>query len=278
MTTRYLNPTNDIAFKTIFNDHDRLKDFLNAILPTEWSKIRTLSFLSQEELPAIHLGRRSIFDIKCTDESGKTYIIEMQNRSQDAFLNRAQCYASQAYAAQAIKGESHSCVMPVILLALTSSQIFEKDVPCISYHWNIEQKTKQCLLEGVSYIFIELPKFTKTADELEGVRDEWLYFFANWQHLKAPPSSIDDPLVLEAYNAIERFNWSDDAFDAYFRAQLATEGENITILNSYKKGKEEGKNDVALKMLAQGLDVETISRWTDLSVEDVRKLQKPVLT
>ena len=30
--TRYLDPTNDVAFKKIFSDQDRLKDFLNAVL------------------------------------------------------------------------------------------------------------------------------------------------------------------------------------------------------------------------------------------------------
>src|SRR5690242_15618796 len=102
MPERYLDPTNDVAFKRIFNDKNRLMDFLNAILRLEEGlKITNISFISQEELPDLGTGRRSIFDLKCTDQAGKTYVVEMQNRPEPHFINRIQCYAAHTYSSQA---------------------------------------------------------------------------------------------------------------------------------------------------------------------------------
>src|SRR5437016_1401587 len=81
MGTRYLDPTNDVAFKKVFGDKSRLRDFLNAILRLpEGFKIKELDFIPTEEVPDLGQGKRSIFDLKCKDESGNVYVVEMQNR------------------------------------------------------------------------------------------------------------------------------------------------------------------------------------------------------
>jgi len=278
MGTRYLDPTNDVAFKRLFSDKPRLKDFLNAIFPADWAPIADLDFIPLEEMPAVFLGRRSVFDLRCTDETGKVYIVEMQNRSQDAFLNRIQCYASHAYVAQAVKGGDHRNLMPVIVLSLTSDKLFEDDVPCVSYHWDVEQTTKKRLLMAISYIFVELPKFKKTEAELQDIRDEWLYFFANWEHLKAPPEDLKDPLVLSAYETMEQFNWTPGQYDAYFRMRLAIEADQHEIERSEEKGRAEGrveeKKEIAHNLLARGMNPEEIARVTNLPVEEIRKFQE----
>lgn len=278
---RYLDPTNDVAFKKIFSDKERLKDFLNAVLRLEeGSKITDLVFIPQEELPDFKVGRRSIFDIKCIDQGRNSYVVEMQNRPEEAFLNRIQCYASHAYVSQAIKGATHAGLMPVILLALTKHKLFEESVDCINYHWTVESKTQKRYLFALSYVFIELPKFRKSAEELESIEDEWLYFFAKWQESKEPPVTTKDPLVLEAYKTIEQYNWSEAEYDAYFRARLAAEAEDLIMTKSFEegieKGREEGRKgekvEIARIMFFKGMDLDTIFTVTGLSIEELKKL------
>jgi len=244
MSSRYLDPTNDVAFKKLFSKKEILKDFLNTVLRLEEGcKIVELDFIPQEELPSFKMGRRSIFDIKCKDQEGKYYVVEMQNRPEDSFLNRVQCYASHAYVSQALRGATHKGLVPVILLVITKENLFEDDIECISYHHTVESQTKKQLLFALSYVFIELPKFTKSAKELKSGEDDWLYFFANWQESKEPPESLTDPLVLEAYKIIEQFNWTPEAYDAYFRARLAADAEDIMLTKSFEKGVEKGREE-----------------------------------
>lgn len=47
--TKYLDPTNDVAFKKVFMEPNRLRDFLNAILRRPaGAQIETIEFLSQD--------------------------------------------------------------------------------------------------------------------------------------------------------------------------------------------------------------------------------------
>jgi predicted transposase/invertase (TIGR01784 family) len=254
MSSRYLDPTNDVAFKKLFSQKDLLKDFLNAVLRLEEGcKIVELDFIPQEELPSFKIGRRSLFDIKCKDQEGKYYVVEMQNKPESSFLNRVQCYASHAYVSQAIRGATHEGLMPVILLVISKENLFEEDIECISYHHTVESQTKKQLLFALSYVFIELPKFTKSAKDLKNGEDDWLYFFAHWQESKEPPESITDSLVLEAYKTIEQFNWTPEEYDAYFRARLLSDAEDILLTDSFEKGIERGRKETeaALKKVKQ---------------------------
>jgi len=279
MITRYLDPTNDITFKKVFSDKGRLMDFLNAVLRLkEGEKIEHIDFISQEELPSFEGGRRSIFDLKCVDQSQKTYIIEMQNKPEASFLNRIQCYAAHAYVSQAIKGKSHDHLMPVILLSLTPRNLFEEDIDCISYHLNVESKTKRRYLFSLSYVFIELSKFKKTQEELTSVEDYWLYFLTGWQKTDAPPSTIKDPFVLEAYEAVEHYKLTEAEYDAYLKSRLALEADDLMMNKTFKDGEKLATKKIALQMHAMGMEIETISKAVNLplsEIEEILKEKKP---
>lgn len=284
MSSRYLDPTNDVAFKKLFSKKDLLKDFLNAVLRLEEGcKIIELDFIPQEEVPNFKTGRRSVFDIKCKDQEGKHYIVEMQNKPEESFLNRVQCYASHAFVSQALRGATHEGLVPVILLVISKENLFDDDIECISYHRTLESQTKKQLLFALSYVFIELPKFTKSAEDLKNEEDDWLYFFAHWQDTKEPPESITDSLVLEAYKVIEQFNWTPEEYDAYFRARLASDAEDIMLTKRFEEGLEKGreekeaalkkaKEEMAKSLLSKGVDMEIISETTGLSGQEIKKL------
>ena len=77
--TRYLDPTNDFTFKRVFCDKNRLINFLNAIMKLpEGLRIVDLRYISQEEVPELGHRKSGLLDIKCRDESGNVFIVEMQ--------------------------------------------------------------------------------------------------------------------------------------------------------------------------------------------------------
>ena len=289
MTNRYLDVTNDLAFKKVFSDKDVMKDFLNGILRLSGSSaIEEIEFVPTEEVPDLGQGKKSIFDLKCRDQEGNWFVVEMQNLRRSHFLKRVQFYASHTYVSQLPKGDSHKGLMPVILVAVSRENLFPDEIEYISYHRTKEETTNKQHLFELSYVFIELNKFKKKPEELKNIEDYWIYFLAESRDDKKPPETIKDRWVLKAYNTVEKFNWTDIQYDAYIRARLLSEAEELTIEENLEKGraegivegraegraegKAEGLAEVARKMLSKNKSLEEIADLTGLSTEKVKEL------
>ena len=103
---KFINPFTDFGFKHIFGremDKDILIEFLNDLLEGEYT-IMDLRIMNNERLPETEQGRKVIFDIHCETDKGERIIIEMQNREQPHFKDRALYYLSHSVVEQGIKG------------------------------------------------------------------------------------------------------------------------------------------------------------------------------
>jgi len=151
---RYLDPTNDSLFKKIFRDLERLKEFINAVLELpEGFRIKEIEFIPVEQVHIIDKGKKSIFDLKVKDEAGSWYIIEMQKRNESDYLKRVQYYSAHSYVQQLTQGIKHKDLLPVIVISLIKTKMFDDEVPCISLHKTLETKTnKQYLFDFPMYL------------------------------------------------------------------------------------------------------------------------------
>ncbi|WP_417904753.1 Rpn family recombination-promoting nuclease/putative transposase [Candidatus Tisiphia endosymbiont of Micropterix aruncella] len=270
---KYLDPTNDSLFKKIFRDKENLKEFLNSVLDlSEMYRIKEIEFIPVEELAGIHKGRRSVFDLKVKDESGNWYIIEMQKKNETDYLKRVQYYPAHSYVGQLIEGLTHLDLLPVIVISLVKTRIFDKEVPYISIHKNVETTTNKQYLFDLSYIFIELGKFKKT--QLTSVADEWLHLFKCATQETEPPKDIKSSKVLDAYHMIERYKLTPAEYDLYIRTKLQEDAENIALSEHFTKGKAEEKIAMAKEMLANNEPIEKIVKYTKLSIEEIEQLKK----
>ena len=103
---RFINPFTDVGFKRIFGQaihKELLIDFLNDLLVGE-KRITDITFLDKDLLPDFSGDRGVIYDIYCTNEDGEQFIVEMQNREQTFFRERALYYLSRAIARQGERG------------------------------------------------------------------------------------------------------------------------------------------------------------------------------
>ncbi|MDR1668095.1 MAG: Rpn family recombination-promoting nuclease/putative transposase, partial [Bacteroidales bacterium] len=73
---RYLDPKHDIPFKRVFGEHpELLRSFLNALMPFPFGQhIETLEYLSPEQTREMPMGKNSIVDVKCVDNTGRQFI------------------------------------------------------------------------------------------------------------------------------------------------------------------------------------------------------------
>lgn len=284
MHERYFDPKNDVAFKKVFSHPGILIHFLNTTLRLPDSrKIVSLDYLPQEQLPRIVTEKRGVVDIKVKDASGKTYIIEMQNTYSEALNNRLEAYASLAISNQLEVGGNYCDIQPVVLVCITNEMRISTNPDVISFHETRDRKTQEQIFKNLSYVVIKLQKFSKeTEDELTTMEDYWLHYLKCSSKIDHLPRNLKEQEIKEAYTILERFNWSKEERAEYFKTQLAIDAEQATRESFYEKGIEKGiekgktakQIEIARKMLLDNFDLEFISKYSGLDVQEIVGLKK----
>ncbi|AFC73041.1 hypothetical protein MCI_00345 [Rickettsia montanensis str. OSU 85-930] len=105
----------------------------------------------------------------------------MQNGYAGAFLSRVQFYSCIAFSSQLKRGKEYADLAPVVMVVITAGfQALPEEKECISYHQTINVGNGKHQLKCLSYVFVELDKFTKEADKLESLEDDWLYMMTKF--------------------------------------------------------------------------------------------------
>ena len=129
MAKRYLNPKADLTFKKVFGEHpDLVISLLNALLPLkEGEEIESVEYLPSEMVPETPLRKYSIVDVRCRDNRGRQFIVEMQMVWSREFMQRVMFNSAKAYVRQMDSGEDYKLLEPVYSLNIVND-VFEKDV------------------------------------------------------------------------------------------------------------------------------------------------------
>ena len=105
--SKYLSPKADLTFKRVFGEHkDITISFLNAMLQfSDSSQIVDIEYQTSEMIPDTPTKKYSIVDVKCTDDRGRYFIVEMQMVWNADFKERILHNTTRAYSRQLDKGE-----------------------------------------------------------------------------------------------------------------------------------------------------------------------------
>ena len=147
---RYLDPKADLTFKRVFGEHpDLVMSLLNALLPLESKQeVTEIEYLPVELVPDNPLRKNSIVDVRCRDNRGRVFLVEMQMIWTPEFKQRILFNASKAYVRQIKAGEHYELLQPVYSLNLVND-IFEPELKDEFYHYyrlvHMEH-TNNCLL------------------------------------------------------------------------------------------------------------------------------------
>jgi predicted transposase/invertase (TIGR01784 family) len=286
--SKFLDPKNDIAFKKVFGSEkhkDVLIHFINDILELKDNdQIQDVEFLSPIQDPEIASKKQSIVDVLCRDKNGIQIIVEMQVAPTKGFEKRAQYYAAKAYSRQLNKGHEedgkYNNLKEVIFIAIADCIIFTDKKEYKSDHVILDKKSYEHDLRDFSFTFVELPKFTKNKiEELSNIIEKWCFFFKYADETSEADLEklIGSDLVIKtAYEALNQFNWSESELIAY-EQETKRIWDNIAAMDyqidkAHAEGKLEGKLETAKQMIKDGIALDTVARYTGLSITELQKL------
>lgn len=284
--SRFLNPKADIVFKRIFGDHDHLLiSFLNALMPLpEGVVIKSLEYLTPEQIPIIPDFKRSIVDVKCYDQLGRTFIVEMQMQWVKEFASRLLYGASQAYVYQLERGKPYQNLCPVYGLGLINDTFDNSDDWYHHYRMsNIKDQDKT--IDGIELVLLELPKFKPSTRTEKRITALWLRFLNEAEYLSEIPEDFKAyPELVEAMELSQESGFSRPQLEYYNSYWDAVSTERTLMVNSYGKGKEEGRTEgreegkleqayaTAKSMKIDGMLTSVIAKFTGLNIDEIEKL------
>jgi predicted transposase/invertase (TIGR01784 family) len=242
---KYISLLTDFGFKRVFGTEPNkalLIDFLNTLLPAH-HRIQDVTFKNNENLGNTQLDRKAIFDIYCQAESGERFIVEIQKAKQNFFKDRCVYYATFPIQEQALKGEWNFELTAVYTVGVLDF-VFDDHKHEDTLLHVVELKNQHCevFYEKLKFIYIELPKFTKSIDQLETHLDKWLFLLRHLADLSdPPPPPLQEAVFHDLFEVTALANFSRVEQDTYQSSLKYYRDLNNVVDTSREEGRKEGR-------------------------------------
>lgn len=279
---RFINPFTDYGFKKIFGQEiskDLLIDFLNDLLEGE-RVITDLTFLNNEQLPEYMEDRGVIYDIYCTTDTGEKIIVEMQNKSQVRFKERALYYISRAIIRQGQVGYEWKFDIKAVYGVFFMNFLLADDVKLRTDVILADRENGDMFCDKLRQIFIALPKFKKEESECENDFERWIYILTNMETLKRLPFKARKAVFERLEKIADVASLSREERELYensvddYRTHLCV--MDAAKLEGREEGRAEGRAEERLAnaraMKEKGISNSLIMDITGLTLEELDKL------
>jgi predicted transposase/invertase (TIGR01784 family) len=271
---RYVNPFTDFGFKKLFGEEynsDLLIDFLNQLLKKEQGKIKKITYLKSERLGGCVTDRKAIYDLYCENERGEKFIVEMQKSKQKFFKDRSLYYASFPISQQAKTGDWNFELKAVYAVAILDF-IFDADLKePDKFRYDVKLsdiETNKVFYDKLTFIYLQMPKFNKSINELKTRFEKWLYVLKNLERFHNIPERFKDKIFRKLFKAAEIAGFSPEEAEQYedslkiyrdlknsldtAREEGHKQGHKQGREEGRKQGREEGKALSIIELLQDG--------------------------
>ena len=245
------------AFKLIFGSHgneDLLLALIQAVLP---DKGITGVTLTPTERMGIHENARSaVFDISCDTSSGDIVSVEMQFKEQDDFNDRMVFYSSfPIFNSLTRGGTTYAFKAPIYIIGILNfiiPNVARNDRLINCYRLRNIQDANTELTRSLSYVTVELPKFSKSQEEVKTVTDKLFYTLTHIAEMDERPESFSEKVLVKLFELSKFANMTPEQQHIYIRTIMAEVDERSQRRTALNKAREEGLAEGKAEGLAEG--------------------------
>ncbi|MBV5297218.1 MAG: PD-(D/E)XK nuclease family transposase [Rhodoferax sp.] len=144
--------------------------------------------------------------------------------------------------------------------------------------------------DDIELVFVELPKFERSQDQLDNIQQQWIYFIKNAGKLDFIPQSLNTPCIRQAFAIINEAGLSAEELEAQHKrrdfiilqrdslTKARSDGEQAGLAKGIEQGIEQGRlaerHAVIRKAHQSGLPPQLIASLVGLSeAELIAQLQ-----
>ena len=258
----YVNLLTDFGFKRIFGMKDVMLHFLNTVLAEDVKDVIVDLHYDNTERPGItKYDRRAIYDLICSTAKGERFIVEIQALWQEFYKDRTLFYATYLIQDQNIKKKYWDFKLQPVYSVNIVNFPFDKtalsEEKYTSYVQLIDRETHQLFYDKLTFVFIELPRFTKELHELQTFFEQWMFIIRNLHELTDIPEALRNEVFEKLFEEAKITRMTKQEKDTYF-----TSLKNLHAMNLAKI--ELGKMQKTIATM--GKDLATMGK--DLAAKD----------
>ena len=293
---KYADLLDDEVFKLVFgreSTKDVMIEFLNQVITDR--KIVDLEFIDKEMHPIERDAKGTVYDMFCKTDDGSRIIVEVQRRKQPFYPERALYYSTFQIQRQVESGAEYYDFLPVYVVSILNFRMdnTSENTNVKSVYRIYEETTHRLLTNRITFIFLELEKFQKTLEELDGDILEGMYFcFKNMTNLDERPDILKHSVFGKIFEVSELLNM-DNVTRSKVLDKMTTERDLRNQMRYFKEttlaegmaqgmaegmargmaqGMAQGRAETVKQMLAAGISAETIANALGISVEECLSL------
>ena len=141
--------------------------------------------------------------------------------------------------------------------------------------------TSKVFYDKLKFIYLEMPKFNKKAEELTNHFEKWLYLLKHLSTLDRIPEALQEKIFKKVLEVAEVANLTPEQARSYqdslkyyrdIKNSIDT-AEEKGRLEGIEQGRQEGIFSIARSMLEEQEPVEKIIKFTSLSKEEIESLK-----
>ena len=132
----------------------------------------------------------------------------------------------------------------------------------------LKNQNGKTFYDKLTYIYLEMPNFNQTEDELKTRLDKWLYFIKHLEDFQTIPTIFKDEVFTQAFEKAELAKFGQAELDSYENSLKTYRDLKGVIDTAFG----EGKAEVAKLMKADNEPLEKIMKYTGLTKAEIDKL------
>ena len=282
-----MKPKIDFAFKELMTDEMVRKGFLAAFLKLNPDDIKETSLLNTNLRREHEDDKQGILDVRVALNSDTEIDVEINLTKLDVWANRSLFYLAKMYTEQIKPGDSYVKLKKCVSISILDFRLFENEPDFYSCFHIREDNRHFLYTDKMEFHVIELPKLPEKLKEGDNIL-AWAKFINAERREEFEMLAGRDKYLEAAYSHLQTISQDENKRMEYEARQRAIRDHNQYMLEAHErdlkegveKGRTEGRKEgwtegvtgIAKKLLAMGLDLDTISKGTGLTVEQIQKL------
>ncbi len=276
---KLLNPKIDIVFQMLFSSQntDITKGLISALID---KKIENIELEINKQLIGNKIDDKvGIVDLRARLNNNVECEIEMQMVYSKNFIPRLLYYWSKIYSGQLKKGNKYNGLNKVVCIAIINEDIKEFEELKAHSKWQIreEENVTKILTDKLELHIITISKAIKEYKEDNKNKEnrllQWMMFLNDPECVEVDEIMKENKEIKEAEVTLRKL--SEDEENQ--RIAELREKHILDTQDIYETGLEEGekteKRKIAKKLLDKNMPIEQIIEITELTKEEISKIQ-----